>query len=262
MEFRPCIDIHNGSVKQIVGASLSDVGDTAGENFVSDRDSVYYAKLYESLGLKGGHVIILNNSKSPYYEASRAQAFAALAACPGLLQVGGGVNSDNASEYLDKGASHVIVTSYVFVDGLIHMDRLKDLVSAVGREHLVLDLSCKYRVASGDKPAGYYIVTDRWQKFTDVRLSAEVLKELSEYADEFLIHAADVEGKSAGIEREVVSLLGDFSDIPVTYAGGVGSYDDIALLKELGKNRVNVTVGSSLDIFGGQLKLDSILEML
>ncbi|MCR4945342.1 MAG: phosphoribosylformimino-5-aminoimidazole carboxamide ribotide isomerase [Lachnospiraceae bacterium] len=262
MEFRPCIDIHNGSVKQIVGASLSDEGDTAGENFVSDRDSVYYAKLYEGLGLKGGHIIILNNSKSPYYEASRSQAFAALSACPGFFQVGGGVNAENAAEYLEAGASHVIVTSYVFVDGMIHMDRLEKLVSEVGREHLVLDLSCKFRKAGETRPEGYYIVTDRWQNFTDVLLNTDTLQELAGYADEFLVHAADVEGKSRGIEKDVASLLGKFSGIPVTYAGGVGSYDDITELKTLGMDRVNVTVGSSLDIFGGSLALDRILSMM
>ena len=262
MEFRPCIDIHNGSVKQIVGASLSDETDSAGENFVSEHDSVYYAKLYESLGLKGGHVIILNHKGSPFYEASVEQARKALEACPGSLQVGGGVNADNAADYIRMGASHVIVTSFVFVDGKIHMDRLQKLVSAVGKEHLVLDLSCKYREASENAPAGYYIVTDRWQKFTDVLLCEKTLRELSSFADEFLVHAADVEGKSQGIEKDVATLLGEFTDIPVTYAGGVGSYDDITLLKKLGKDRVNVTVGSSLDIFGGSLKMDKILELI
>ena len=262
MEFRPCIDIHNGSVKQIVGSSLSDAGDTAGENFVSDRDSVYYAKMYEAMGLKGGHVILLNPATSPYYEATKAQAMAALSACPNFLQVGGGINTDNAGDFLDAGASHIIVTSFVFVDGMIHMDRLKSLVAAVGKQHIVLDLSCKYREADGDHKAGYYIVTDRWQRFTDVCLCEETLHELAGYADEFLVHAADVEGKCKGVEETVVSMLGEFSEIPVTYAGGVGSYDDISLLKKLGKDRVNVTVGSSLDIFGGSLSLKKILEII
>ena len=172
------------------------------------------------------------------------------------------MNAENAAEYLEAGASHVIVTSYVFVDGMIHMDRLEKLVSEVGREHLVLDLSCKFRKAGETRPEGYYIVTDRWQNFTDVLLNTDTLQELAGYADEFLVHAADVEGKSRGIEKDVASLLGKFSGIPVTYAGGVGSYDDITELKTLGMDRVNVTVGSSLDIFGGSLALDRILSMM
>ena len=255
MRFRPCIDIHNGKVKQIVGGSLQDAGDQASENFVSEKDAGFYADFYRRDGLKGGHIILLNPVTSPYYEETKRQAMLALSADPKGLQLGGGVNETNAQEFLDAGASHVIVTSYVFRDGQIHYGNLEKLVHAVGREHLVLDLSCR------KKEDGYYIVTDRWQKFTNVKLTADVLDELSGYCDEFLIHAADVEGKAAGIEQELVKMLGEWGKIPVTYAGGVGSYEDLALLRKLGQNRLDVTVGSALDLFGGPLSYRKILEL-
>ncbi len=256
MRFRPCIDIHNGKVKQIVGGSLRDEGDAARENFVSERDAAFFAKLYQKDNLRGGHVILLNPSTSPYYEATKAQAMRALAAYPQGLQLGGGVNPENASEFLDAGASHVIVTSYVFRDGQIRYENLERLVRATGREHLVLDLSCR------KKEGAYYIVTDRWQKFTEVRLSEETLDELAGYCDEFLVHAADVEGKSAGIETEVAKLLGGWGKRPVTYAGGVGSYHDLQVLSEAGKEKVDVTIGSALDLFGGPLSYREILRIL
>lgn len=256
MEFRPCIDIHNGKVKQIVGGSLLDEGDKANENFVSDADGAFYAGLYQKRGLKGGHVILLNAVTSPYYEETKAQAFMALTAYPGGLQVGGGITADNAAEFLQAGASHVIVTSYVFHDGRIDYERLQKLVEAVGREHIVLDLSCK-RV--GD---AYYIVTDRWQNVTKEELNGELMEKLSAYCDEFLVHAVDVEGKSQGIEEMVAEKIGEWSPVPVTYAGGVHSYDDIELLKKLGKDRVNVTIGSALDLFGGTLEFEEVLKRI
>ena len=161
MKFRPCIDIHNGKVKQIVGGSLTDVQDQAKENFVSEQDAAFYAELYKKAGIKGGHVILLNSLDSPYYEATKAQALLALGAYPKGLQIGGGVNPQNAGEYLDAGASHVIVTSYVFKDGKISWENLNKMKEAAGKENLVLDLSCR------KKDGKYYIVTDRWQKFTD-----------------------------------------------------------------------------------------------
>ena len=255
MRFRPCIDIHNGKVKQIVGGSLRDEGDQAAENFVSEKDAGFYADFYRKDGLSGGHIILLNPVSSPYYEATKGQALLALRTDPGGLQIGGGVTAENACEFLEAGASHVIVTSYVFKDGKIHYDNLKKLVSETGREHLVLDLSCRRR------EDGYYIVTDRWQKFTDVRLDKEVLDELAGYCDEFLVHAADVEGKASGIEKELVRLLGEWGKIPVTYAGGVGCYEDLELLRKLGSNRLDVTVGSALDLFGGKLSYKKILEL-
>lgn len=246
MEFRPCIDIHNGKVKQIVGGSLKDAGDRAQENFVAEQDAAFFAGLYRERGLGGGHVILLNHEGSEYYEATRRQAFRALKAYPGGLQIGGGICENNAEEYLEAGASHVIVTSWVFREGRIDRERLKRLERAVGKERLVLDLSCR------KKGTEYYIVTDRWQKFTDVALTPPVLDELASHCAEFLIHAVDVEGRSQGIEKELVCMLGKWNGIPVTYAGGVGSYEDLELLKKLGQGRLNVTIGSALDLFGGR----------
>lgn len=254
MKFRPCIDIHNGKVKQIVGSSLRDDGNHSVDNFVSDRDGDYYASLYKADGLAGGHIILLNPEGSEYYEADCRQAFLALSEFPGGMQIGGGMNADNAARFIEAGASHVIVTSYVFKDGQIHFENLKKLVDAVGKEHIVLDLSCRRKEDS------YYIVTDRWQKFTDVAVTHEVLDMLSQYCDEFLIHAVDVEGKSAGIDRELVALIGSWEGIPVTYAGGVKSFEDLRLLDEASQGRLDVTIGSALDLFGGSLEYRKVVE--
>ena len=253
MRFRPCIDIHNGKVKQIVGGSLKDERDQAEENFVSERSAAFYADMFRRDNLKGGHMILLNPPSSPYFEADRQQAAEALAVWPGGLQIGGGVTADNASSYIKAGASHVVVTSYVFKDGQVQWENLEKLTAAAGREHLVLDLSCR------KKDGRYYIVTDRWQTFTDVVLDAAVLRELSSLCSEFLIHAVDVEGKASGIETELVRLLSKLDCFPVTYAGGVGSYQDLRLLKEEGRNRLDVTIGSALDLFGGNMKYGDVL---
>ena len=256
MEFRPCIDIHNGKVKQIVGGSLADLKDSAQENFVSEQDAAFFAKLYQKAGLKGGHIILLNSVNSEFYAQTKAQAISALQAYPGGMQVGGGITAENAVEYLNAGASHVIVTSYVFHDGKIDYKRLKKLVKSVGREHLVLDLSCKKIGAE------YRIVTDRWQKVTDEVVTLELMEELAKYCSEFLIHAVDVEGKANGIEKELAAMLGEWDGLPITYAGGVHSYEDLDLLKELGKDRLNVTIGSALDLFGGNLKWEEVQKRL
>lgn len=253
MEFRPCIDIHNGRVKQIVGGSLKDKDNQAEENFVSQMDGAFYANMYKKAGIRGGHIILLNPVTSEYYEATRAQALLALHSYPGGLQIGGGITADNAAQFIEAGASHVIVTSYVFNNGRIDYNNLEKLVEAVGKSHLVLDLSCR------KKDDSYYIVTDRWQKFTDEVITEELLDELSQYCDEFLIHAVDVEGKASGIEKELVSLLGDWGKIPLTYAGGVHSFEDLRLIKKLGHNRVNVTIGSALDLFGGSMKFEDVI---
>ena len=253
MEFRPCIDIHNGKVKQIVGGTLKDQGDMAAENFVSEQDAPFYAKLYQSYGIRGGHIILLNGKDSPHYEATKLQALAALQVYPGGMQVGGGITAENAHEFLRAGASHVIVTSYVFRDGKVDYERLEKLVQAVGKEHLVLDLSCR------KKDGAYYIVTDRWQKFTEERVTVELLDRLYQYADEFLIHAVDVEGKASGIERELVELLGSWNRIPVTYAGGLGSFQNLEELAEWGQHHLNYTIGSALDLFGGTMKFEDVL---
>ncbi len=254
MNFRPCIDIHNGKVKQIVGGSLLDSGNQAAENFVAEMDAAFYAAMYRDKGLPGGHVILLNKAGTEYYEKDVKQAEQALAAFPGGLMIGGGMNAENAGLFIEMGASHVIVTSYVFVDGHVHYDRLQAMVAAVGRDHLVLDLSCRKR------DEGYYIVTDRWQRFTDELVSIETLNKLSAYCNEFLIHAVDVEGRISGIDRELVDLLGQFDKIPITYAGGVSSYEDLQVLKKLGRNHVDVTIGSALDLFGGHMKLQDVIN--
>lgn len=256
MEFRPCIDIHNGKVKQIVGGSLSDEGNQAKENFVAQQDAAFFANLYKNHNLHGGHIILLNPVTSEYYEETKRQAMLALEAYPNGFQIGGGITAENAEEFLRMGASHVIVTSHVFKNGTIHYENLRKLQTAVGKEHLVLDLSCR------KKDDGYFIVTDRWQKFTNERVSTELLDELSEYAAEFLIHAVDVEGKADGIETELVKMLGEWGKLPVTYAGGVGSFADLERLKEYGQNRLNVTIGSALDLFGGTMSYQKVLEYL
>ena len=255
MRFRPCIDIHNGKVKQIVGSSLRDSGDEARENYVSERPAADYARLYREKDLPGGHIILLNREGSAFFEETRTQALSALAAWPGGMQIGGGVRADNAAAYLAAGASHVIVTSYVFREGIIDRERLEELRRAVGREHIVLDLSCR------KTERGCVIVTDRWQKMTDTVLDGRALEDLSAYCDEFLVHAVDAEGKQEGIEEELAALLGQASPIPATYAGGIRGAEDIARIREAGGGRVDFTVGSALDLFGGSLSFDEACRM-
>ena len=239
MKFRPCIDLHNGKVKQIVGSTLSDDSpDTLRTNFTSEFSSSYYAEMYRRDNLYGGHVIMLG----PGNENAAREAFQAF---PQGLQAGGGITTKNACYWLDQGASAVIVTSYVFKEGQIFADRLKEIEALVGRDKLVLDLSCRKR---GDS---YYVVTDRWQKFTTTAISTETLDYFSQFCFEFLIHAADVEGKCQGIAEDLVIDLAAWSPLPTTYAGGVRDFNDFKRIKELGKGRIDVTVGSSLDIFGG-----------
>lgn len=255
MRFRPCIDIHNGKVKQIVGGSLKDEGNQASTNFTSELDAAWYARQYQKDHLKGGHIILLNPVGSEYYEATKKQAMGALAAYPGGMQIGGGITADNAQEYLDSGASHVIVTSYVFKDGRLSWENLQKMEDAVGAEHLVLDLSCR------QKDGQYFIVTDRWQKFTDVPVTPETMNELGSHCAEFLVHAVDVEGKANGIETELAGLLSGYTDRPVTYAGGVGSMEDLELLRKYGKDRLDVTVGSALDLFGGTIPFETLINL-
>lgn len=255
MEFRPCIDIHNGKVKQIVGGSLKDEQNHAQENFVSTQDAAFYADLYKGKEIKGGHVILLNAKDSAYYEATKAQAMLALSTYPGGLQVGGGITAKNAKEFIDAGASHVVVTSYVFRDGKIDYERLELLKDTVGTERIVLDVSCK------KKAEGYVVVTDRWQKETTEILDVGLLDKLAGYCDEFLVHAVDVEGKAEGIEKELVALLGEWGKKPITYAGGVHNMEDLQLIKELGRDKVNVTVGSALDLFGGNMSFEAVIRM-
>ena len=256
MRFRPCIDIHNGKVKQIVGGSLRDEGDQAKENFVSTQDAAFFAEMYQKDRISGGHVILLNAKDSPFYEKTKEQAMLALRTYPGGLQVGGGITDENAKDFLEAGASHVIITSFVFKNGVFYRENLEKLLRTVGKEHLVLDLSCRR------KEDGYSIVTDRWQKFTDVVLTSSVLDELADHCAEFLVHAVDVEGKARGIEEPLVRMLGSWDGIPVTYAGGVGSFEDLRKLKELGQNRLNVTIGSALDLFGGPMNYEETVKFI
>lgn len=255
MKFRPCIDIHNGKVKQIIGGSLKDAGDQADENFVSCQDASFYAALYRDAGIRGGHVILLNRADSPYFEATKEQALLALQTYPRGLQIGGGVCPENTETYLEAGASHVIVTSYVFKNGQISWENLENMKRAAGREHLVLDLSCR------KKDDQYYIVTDRWQKFTEVPVTLETMKLLGEFCDEFLVHAVDVEGKASGIETGLAVLLSEYQERPITYAGGVGSMEDIEILRSAGQSRLDVTVGSALDLFGGTIPFEVLKNL-
>ena len=260
MRYRPCYDIHNGKVKQIVGGSLMDQGDYAKDDYVSEKNGDYYADLYRRAGLHGGHIILLNPSSSEYYKEDVRQAVSALQEYPGGFQIGGGMNADNAGYFLDQGASHIIVTSYVFKDGQVNYDNLNKIFAVTGRDHLVLDLSCRKRDSQ------YYIVTDRWQKFTEVPFNQKTLEELSKYCDEFLVHAVDVEGKANGIDPEIAGVLGEYrkdqGSNPVTYAGGVGSFDDLKTLKAYGRDQVDVTIGSALDLFGGSMEFERVLEFL
>lgn len=240
MKFRPCIDLHEGQVKQIVGSTLSENSSTLRTNFTADKPPEWFAELYRKDDLVGGHVIKLGPGNDWAAEA-------ALAAWPGGMQLGGGITSENAASWLDKGASHVIVTSFVFRDGVVDRSRLAALVKAVGKKRLVLDLSCRKR---GDE---YFIVTDRWQKYTEVAISEKVLVELAKECDEFLIHAADVEGLCQGIEYSLLEKIAAWTPIPTTYAGGIRSMADMERILATGKGRVDATIGSALDIFGGSL---------
>lgn len=253
MEYRPCIDIHNGKVKQIVGDSLQDEGDYARENFVSERGADFFAEFFKDQNITGGHVIMLNAPDSEYYEETKRQALIALEAFPQGFMIGGGITADNAQSFLEAGASHVIMTSYIFHDGDVDRKRLERMTSLVGREHIVLDLSCKI------KDDDYYVVTDRWSKFSHEKVDIRLLERLSDYCDEFLIHAAHVEGKEKGIDENLLEMLSEWNGNPITYAGGVSSYDDIIKVKELADGRINLSVGSALDLYGGHLNYETML---
>lgn len=244
MKFRPCIDLHEGKVKQIVGGSLNDEG--AKENFVSAHEADYYANLYKENKLTGGHIIALG-------KGNQTQIEKALAAYPDGMQVGGGVKAHNAMSYINMGASHVIVTSYIFNDGLLHMNHLEEMVATVGKDRLVLDLSCRKK---GDN---YYVVTNRWQKFTDFEVNEENIRFLEQYCDEFLVHAVDVEGLQSGIDNELLDMLSQWANIPCTYAGGISTLDDIKRIDEKGHGKIDFTVGSAMDIFGGDLNFEDVL---
>ncbi len=247
MRFRPCIDIHQGKVKQIVGETLQDDAARIVENFVSERDPGYYASMYKEDRLTGGHIIMLG-------EGNREAAVQALRAYPQGMQIGGGITAENAAEYLDEGASHVIVTSYVFRDGRLHRDNLNKIVSEVGRDKLVLDLSCK------ERDGRWYVVTDRWTRFSDVELNEATIRELEGFCDEFLIHAVDVEGKREGVQERLARQLSEWVRIPATYAGGARSLADLERFRAITGGKLDITIGSALDIFGGSLPYREVVD--
>ncbi len=239
MRFRPCIDLHDGKVKQIVGSTLSD--DPARPpvtNFVAAQAPAWFAELYRRDGLAGGHVIRLGPGND-------AAAAAALQCWPGGLQLGGGIIPGNARRWLDLGADKVIVTSYLFEGSEFRESRLAEMAAAAGRDRLVVDLSCRRT------PEGYVVATQRWQTLTGLKVERTTLERLAQYAAEFLVHAVDVEGMRQGIDADLVRLLGADSPLPVTYAGGIRSLADLDLVETLGGGRVDATAGSSLDLFGG-----------
>ncbi len=251
--FRPCIDLHDGLVKQIVGGTLSDQGDRLVENFVADRPAAWFAQKYASDSLSGGHVIKLGPGND-------TAARDALGGYPGGMQIGGGITAENAQQWIDAGASHVIVTSWLFESsGNLIPSRLQQLVDAIGRDRIVLDLSC--RRTGGDKTPTWRVAMNRWQTLTDIEITAANLDRLSRYASEFLIHAADVEGLCGGIDRQLVALLGRWSGLPMTYAGGVATMDDVRLIADLSFGAVDLTVGSALDLFGGSgIRYDELIQ--
>jgi phosphoribosylformimino-5-aminoimidazole carboxamide ribotide isomerase len=237
--FRPCIDLHEGKVKQIVGGSLRDDGTAPRENFVSEKPPAWFAETFRRDHLTGGHVIMLGRG-------NEVAAKEALAAWPGGMQVGGGIRPGNAAAWIEAGASHVIVTSALFdADGKFLPRTLDDLVAEVGKEKLVIDLSCRRT------DRGWTVAMNRWQTLTELDVTAETLDSLAPFCDEFLIHAADVEGLCGGIDAGLVTLLGGWGRLPVTYAGGAATMDDVRLVAEAGRGKVDVTVGSALDLFGG-----------
>lgn len=258
MKLRPCIDIHNGTVKQIIGSSLTDSGDKAVENFKAIKSASYYASLFKENNLNGGHVIILNSKDSGFYEASKNEALSALREYQDGFAVGGGINSENANEFIENGASHVIVTSYLFDDGIFSDYRLRSISDAVGPEHLIIDLSCK---KSSD--GNYHVYIDRWQKETSLIVSLSLFEKLYAYCDEFLIHGIGVEGKQQGFDEELVELLGNAAPFsrPITYAGGIASFDDIKKINDLSNGKVDVTIGSALSIYGGKMDFDETVRL-
>jgi phosphoribosylformimino-5-aminoimidazole carboxamide ribotide isomerase len=236
--FRPCIDLHDGKVKQIVGGTLTTAPGDLRTNFISDRPAHWFAELYRRDNLPGGHVIMLG-------PGNESAAVGALAAFPGGMHVGGGINPDNAARFLEAGASHVIVTSWIFRDGELDETRLRKLSDTVGKSRLVLDLSCRKR--DGE----YWVVTDRWQKFTAMKVESPALERLAKSCDEFLVHAADVEGLCRGVDFELAGKLAEWSPIPATYAGGANSLSDLEEITRISGGRIHLTIGSALDIFGG-----------
>lgn len=247
MQFRPCIDLHAGVVKQIVGSTLNQKHTAVVENFIATEDSTYYANLFKQDQLVGGHVIMLGSGNED-------AAIRALAAYPNGLQVGGGITAENAKKFIDAGASHIIVTSYIFHDGELDLAKLEALVEAIGKEHIVIDLSCR------KKDGKWYVMTDKWVKWSSFEVNAESIQLIEQYCDELLIHAVDVEGKKGGMQLDLIEDLADWTSVPTTYAGGVRSMDDLLLFEKIGKRKLHITIGSALSIFGGDLSYHDVVH--
>ena len=247
MQFRPCIDLHEGKVKQIVGSTLGHEGVAVVENFISQHSPSYFAQMFANDKLTGGHVIMLGSG-------NQQAAIEALQAYPNGLQVGGGITADNAKQYIDAGASHIIVTSYIFHNGQLDKERLKKLVEAVGKEHIVIDLSCRIRDGK------WFVVTDKWTKFSSFEVNTESIAMIEGYCDELLIHAVDVEGKRSGMQEDLVRDLAAWTSIPTTYAGGVRSLEDLEKFKTIGQGKLHITIGSALSIFGGDLPYEHVVN--
>lgn len=245
-KFVGCIDLHDGQVKQIVGGTLKDNDDSLETNFVSKYPPSYYAQLYLKNRIEGCHVIKLGPNND-------AAAMEALNAAPGFLQVGGGINDENCLQWLEK-ASKIIVTSWLFTkEGTFLMDRLQLLSNKCGPDRIVVDLSCRRTPDSK-----WVVAMNKWQTLTTLELNKETFTELSKYTDEFLIHAADVEGLCKGIETDLVTKLYEWTkdinkEVKIVYAGGAKSISDLELVDKLSNGTVDLTYGSSLDIFGGKL---------
>ncbi|MCR8632683.1 phosphoribosylformimino-5-aminoimidazole carboxamide ribotide isomerase [Paenibacillus radicis (ex Xue et al. 2023)] len=247
MKFRPCIDLHQGKVKQIVGESLNvDNDKEVIENFVSEQEPAYYADMFKRDHLLGGHVIMLGGG-------NEEAAHQALQAYPRGLHIGGGITAENAASYLAKGASHVIVTSYIFRDGELNTANLDKIVSEVGADKLVIDLSCK------EHNGKWVVATNQWKTISNFEVTAQSLRYLEAYCDEFLVHAVDVEGKRAGIQESLVKHLAQSVTIPTTYAGGARSIADLELFHKLTDGKLDITIGSALDIFGGSLPYKDVI---
>ena len=246
--FRPCIDLHGGKVKQIVGGTLTDHGGGLVVNHESSHSAAWFADRYRQDDVRGGHVIQLG-------PGNETAARAALAAFPGGLQIGGGIHLTNAADWLEAGASHVIVTSFLFSpEGKFLPDRLAQLVAEIGRSRLVIDLSCRRH------EDGWIVCMNRWQTKTDLPVTRATLDSLADSCDEFLIHAADVEGKRAGMDDALIASLGEWSPLPITYAGGARQLSDLPHTHLLSQGRVDLTIGSALDLFGGTLSYADCLQ--
>ncbi|KAF2158220.1 Phosphoribosylformimino-5-aminoimidazole carboxamide ribotide isomerase [Myriangium duriaei CBS 260.36] len=238
--FRPCIDLHAGSVKQIVGGTLTTQSADLKTNYVSNLPASHYATLYKQNSLHGAHVIMLGPGND---DAARESC----AAWPNGLQVGGGVKDTNAAKWIEAGAERVIVTSFLFPDAKFSLQRLEAVLAALGgdKRRLVVDLSCRRR---GER---WFVAMNKWQTITDMELNQESISLLEPYCSEFLIHAADNEGLQQGIDHELVKKLAQWCSIPVTYAGGGRNIGDLELVESLSGGKVDLTIGSALDIFGG-----------